>query len=171
MSLPKDPEVQDQQWEGVVRIEKISHHAEYGDSYAVKIEGDSVWLKLRKNVPGMVGGQSYSVKISRKIGTKTWFVYSAMPVDSVSENTLKGVQTETAVKPEVKQTYAKKESYEDGQNKGNYRTNLTSYIIHCIDKDITPDIKKFNTMLIEGENDMFSIEPRQETVTKIDELF
>ena len=56
--------------------------------------------------------------------------------------------------------------FQDGQARGNYRNNITNYLIGCLNADVVPDVYEFNKLLKLGEVDYFQV---LATVTSTDD--
>jgi len=157
MSLPKavDKPKYDE-WAGEVAIEGYND-GKYGRSFIGNIEGEKTWFNSGKRLKiELQKGNVYSIKMSRKVGTKGWYVNDATLINGETKS--------IPVPPKI----TKKESGEvlettteiNGQAKGNYRTGLMAFICTYYGMNAKfPDLlvlEEFNTTIKSGEGNFWT---------------
>ncbi len=170
MTLPKAQEkAKYDQWAGEVAIEGYND-GKYGRSFIGAIEGEKTWFNPGKQLKvELQKGNVYNIKMSRKVGSKGWYVTDA---ELVAGET-KEVPT-TTKKVVVEKAVTKTEPVKEinGQAKGNYRTGLMAFICtHYQIKQEFPDdelLERFNQLIKVGENSFWNAESDIDTTGLIE---
>jgi len=149
-------------WQGEVEIEGYND-GKYGRSFIGKIEGEKTWFNLGRGLAedALEKGNTYNIKIGRKVGTKGWYVSEATLVgEKTTVVPTETKKTKTAVEAKVEpKTETKVEI--NGQAKGNYRTGLMAFICtHYQIKGEFPDeiyLERYNQLIKAGERDFWGL--------------
>lgn len=149
-----------QNWEGEITI--LQFHQAH-NSYRVTNGEKELWITPGKTstVPQLVEGQKYTVTLGNEIGKKTWYLNGVVGFVAPPKEKEKEGKSMTS------------SSNSEGQSRGNYRNNASTFIIHYYDKhDKFPDDeveRAFNETLENFEHGYFDelepIEPSTPTET------
>ncbi len=165
MALPiaKVEKAQYDEWAGEVTLEGFND-GKYGRSYIGEIEGEKTWFNAGKRLKiQLEKGNVYSIKMSRKVGTKGWYVNEATLVSGEAAPTPATTKAAPKAGPIINGNPAPvKEGKPEinGQAKGNFRTGLMAYI--CTYYQIKGEfpsievIKEYNELIKQGEENFWN---------------